>query len=58
MNLFTKETHRYRKQMYSYQREGRRKLGVWKLTDIHHCKKKIGNTRIYCIAQGTIFKIL
>ena len=33
MNLFTKqkETHRYRKQMYGFQRgkEGRNKLGVW-----------------------------
>ena len=31
MNLFTKQTHRHRKQTYGYQRGkgGRDKLGVW-----------------------------
>ena len=48
MNLFTKqnETHRHRKQTYSYQGEGRRrdKLGGWD-QQIHTAMYKIGNQK-------------
>ena len=61
MNLFTKQkqTHRHRKQTYSYQR-GRGGERTWEF-EINRCTLsyiKQVNKRVYCIAQGTIFDIL
>ena len=60
MKLFTKQTHRQRKQSYGYQRgKGRKdKLGVldWQIY-IHIDIKQINNKDVL-IAQGTTFDIL
>ena len=58
MSAKQKETHRYRKQRCSCQGESEGKIGSFGIAEANYSRQDGQTTKIYCIAEETIFNIL